>query len=233
MLIRKLHFLAAGLLLTFLAQGQGGGLGGPCTVLGQTPATAFPVCGTLVFKQANVPVCNNHGIPLACNDGASYTDKNPFWYKFTCYTSGTLGFLITPINAEDDYDWQIFDVTGHDPEDVYSNASLFVSGNWSSNPDGTGTSSAGALSVNCAGPRYSNMNAMPALVAGHQYLLLISHFTDSQVGYSLAFSGGTASITDPVQPALKTVDPICDGSHIRVVLNKKVKCSSLETHGSD
>ena len=233
MLIRKLHLLATGLMLTILSQAQIAPLGPPCTVLGQTPATAFPVCGTLVFQQANVPVCNNHNIPLACSDGAAYTDKNPFWYKFTCYTSGTLGFLITPITSSDDYDWQIFDVTGHAPDDVYTNANLFVSGNWSSNPDGTGTSSAGALSINCAGPAYSNMNAMPALIAGHQYLLLVSHFTNSQSGYSLSFAGGTASITDPLQPALQSVDPICDGSHIRVVLNKKMKCSSLETHGSD
>ncbi|HTI09694.1 MAG TPA: gliding motility-associated C-terminal domain-containing protein [Puia sp.] len=204
-----------------------------CTTLGQTPVTAFPVCGTSVFKQDNVPTCTNGNIPLDCHDGAQYSDKNPFWYKFTCFAGGTLGFLITPNTSSDDYDWQLFDVTGHDPSEVYTNTALFVSGNWSSNPAGTGTTANGNGNINCAGPTYSNKNIMPTLIVGHQYLLLVSHFTNSQSGYSLSFGGGTASITDSVPPGLKSIRPICDGSRIEVVLNKKMKCSSLAADGSD
>ena len=41
---------------------------------------------------------------------------------------------------------------------------------------------------------------MPDIIEGHQYLLLISHFSgDNQSGYALSFSGGTGSITDPVK----------------------------------
>ena len=75
-----------------------------CTTLGQTPATAFPVCGGTVFHQDSVPVCTNGGIPTHCNDGDPYADTNPYWYKFTCFVSGTLGLLITPNNSGDDYD---------------------------------------------------------------------------------------------------------------------------------
>ncbi|MES1216821.1 MAG: PKD domain-containing protein, partial [Bacteroidota bacterium] len=79
-----------------------------CTTLGQTPATAFPVCGTDVFSQTSVPACSNHTIPTYClNDGNIYWDLNPFWYKFTCFESGTLGFQIKPTNNSDDYDWQL------------------------------------------------------------------------------------------------------------------------------
>ncbi len=102
-----------------------------CTALGQNPGTAFPVCGTSVFSQSVVPVCGIHTIPVACNDGASYMDKNPFWYKFTCFTSGTLGFVITPNDLGVDYDWQLFDITGHNPDEVYTNTALFVGANWS------------------------------------------------------------------------------------------------------
>src|SRR6516164_1142666 len=91
---------------------------GGCTVLGQTPATAFPVCGTSVFHQDQVPICTNGYIPVNCHDGALYSDKNPFWYRFTCFVSGTLGFQITPKTLSDDYDWQLFDITGHDPSEV-------------------------------------------------------------------------------------------------------------------
>ena len=100
-----------------------------CTALGQNPTTAFPVCGTDTFSQNTVPICGVKPIPVPCNDGANYYDKNPFWYKFTCFQAGTLGFVVTPTNLEDDYDWQLFDVTGHDPNDVYLQPSLFIVGN--------------------------------------------------------------------------------------------------------
>src|ERR1700754_349142 len=107
-------------IVTPYAKGQG------CS-LGQTPPTAFPVCGTAVFKQATVPACAGNTIPVPGCGNAVYADINAYYYKFTCFTSGTLGFLIKPNTGSDDYDWQIFDVTGHDPNQIYSDASLFVS----------------------------------------------------------------------------------------------------------
>lgn len=202
--------------------------------IGQTPSTAFPVCGTAVFEQADVPACSGKTIPVPSCTNATFEDINPYYYKFTCFTSGTLGFTITPNTLSDDYDWQIFDVTGRDPNEIYSDASLFVSGNWSGNSGATGTANNNNGSANCAGYSYPTTNSLPSLVQGHDYLLMVSHFTSSnQSGYSLTFTGGTASITDSVPPGLKSVQPVCDGSTIRIVLNKKMKCSSLEADGSD
>src|SRR6187455_2689773 len=111
-----------------------------CTTLGQTPQTAFPVCGLDTFHQQIVPNCGNIPVPVpGCND-ITYTDLNPFWYKFTCYQTGTLGFLINPVDQNDDYDWQLFDITGRNPNDVYTDRSLFVAANWSGNTGKTGAS---------------------------------------------------------------------------------------------
>lgn len=227
MIVKKL-LIFWGLLLFF----SDGLTAQDCTVLGQNPETAFPVCGVAAFKQDNVPLCGIRQVPVpGC--GAGYTDVNPFWYKFTCFSGGTLGFLITPNTLSDDYDWQIFDVTGHAPGDVFTNTSLFVSGNWSAVPGVTGASSGNQGSVNCGGYAYPNMNSYPVLVKGHNYLLLISHFTPTQSGYSLAFGGGTASITDPTPPALVSAQAGCDGHEVLVALNKKMKCGSLTANGSD
>src|SRR5271154_5542538 len=98
-----------------------------CSTIGQTPLTAFPVCGVDTFSQDSVPQCVNNNVP-ASNCGY-YPDVNPFWYEFTCFKSGTLGFLITPNNLGDDYDWELFDITGHNPIDVYTDPSLFVVAN--------------------------------------------------------------------------------------------------------
>lgn len=209
-----------------------------CTSLGQTPSTAFPVCGTDVFHQTTVPICNtaNLYVPGCGNDGAAYSDKNPYWYKFTCYKSGSLGFLIKPTNQGDDYDWQLYDITGNDPNDVFTNRSLVVTANWAGTYGNTGASSAGVNFIQCASDpadKKNSFSTMPQLVAGHTYLLLVSHFTNSQSGYDLSFGGGTAVITDTTLPRLKSAEASCGGNVIRVKLSKKIRCQSLTPTGSE
>lgn len=208
----------------------------PCTNLGQNPGTAFPVCGTSTFMQQTVPACGGRLIPVpGCeNDNAAYGDLNPFWYKFTCFTSGTLGFTITPLTDSDDYDWQLFDITGHNAADVYTNRSLYVASNWSARPGATGTAANAGSFTNCAGFDFPNKSKMPTLIEGHQYLLLVSHFTiTNQSGYKLNFAGGTANITDPKVPHVQNARAYCDGTNLIVKLNKKMRCNSLAADGSD
>lgn len=234
--VKKLLLIALTVLSIQMARAQS-----PCTTLGQTPATAFPVCGSSVFTQSSVPPCVNGTVTAPCASGTGniYQDLNPYWYKFTCFASGTLGFLIVPNNSSDDYDWQLFDVTNHSPADVYTNSNLLVACNWSGLTGTTGTSATAASLTECGSTNNFNppiYSKMPNLIQGHNYLLLISHFSgDSQSGYALSFAGhgGTASITDSVPPGLKSIRPICDGSRIELVLNKKMKCSSLAADGSD
>lgn len=205
-----------------------------CTNLGQNPSTAFPVCGSAVFSQSNVAICGIKDIPTPCAGANSiFQDKNPYWYKFTCFADGTLGFLITPNNLNDDYDWQLFDVTGHNPDDVYTDNSLFVACNWSGEPGKTGSSSAGNSLKNCEGTGVPLFSKMPDLFKGHNYLLLVSHFTNSQSGYKLEFAGGTASITDTTLPRLKQAEATCNGLRLGIKLNKKMKCASLTANGSE
>ncbi len=207
----------------------------PCTTLGQTPSTAFPVCGTDVFTQNTVPICSNRNIPNNC---AAYSnlifDKNPYWYKFTCYVSGTLGFVITPNNIGDDYDWEIFDITGHNPNDVYNDKSLIVTYNWSGRTGLTGAASGSGTGLfNCVGNSFPQFNDMATLIQGHNYLLIVSHFDNSQSGYHLSFGGGTASLVDPIPPKFKSASINCDGTIISLNLTKKIKCTSIASDGSD
>ncbi len=205
-----------------------------CTTLGQTPSTAFPVCGVDTFIQQTVPQCVNHNVP-ASNCG-SYPDTNPFWYQFTCYISGTLGFLITPNDLNDDYDWELFDITGHSPNDIYTDAALFVVANWCGTYGVTGTSASATVPIECASDPtagVSTFSKMPTLKQGHIYLLLVSHYTPSQSGYQLTFGGGTGSITDPNIPALKSAAIVCGQPEIVIKLSKQVRCNTLASDGSD
>lgn len=206
-----------------------------CTVLGQTPSTAFPVCGTTILTQTVIPNCAGKTIPVpGCPDPlGTYADIRPFWYKFTCFKGGTLGFLIQPNSNADDYDWQIFDITGKNPDEVYTNSSLFVSCNWSSNGPQTGANATGTRLNNCQGPSTSNISSMPTLIQGHNYLMLVSNFSQSQAGYKLSFGGGTSSITDTVTPKFLFASVACTGQTVGIKLNKQMKCRSLSSTGSD
>jgi gliding motility-associated-like protein len=212
----------------------------PCTTLGQTPSTAFPVCGTTAFVQNTVPICSTNDILVpGCSGGpggAQYMNKNPFFYKFTCYVGGTLGFVITPLAANEDYDWQLYDITNRNPNDIFTDITMVVTGNWSGTYGPTGASATGVNYINCASVPTDNeptFAAMPTLILGHEYLLMISHFTDTQSGYSLTFGGGTGAITDPKMPHMATVKPDCDGTKVTLKLNKKVKCSSITPGGTE
>ena len=211
-----------------------------CTTPGQTPSTAFPVCGTTTFIQTTVPVCSTNDLFVpGCSNGtggAAYQNKNPFFYKFTCYVSGTLGFRITPSADFEDYDWQLYDITGQNPNAIFTNNSLVVTGNWSGTYGPTGASASGVNYINCASVPTNNeptFAQMPMLIAGHEYLLMISHFTDTQSGYSLSFGGGTAVITDPKIPGMISVTPDCNGQVLTLKLNKDIRCNSLSANGSE
>lgn len=205
-----------------------------CTQLGQTPQSAFPICGTRALKQASVPLCDGRPIPLpSCNDHADYEDVNPYWYKFTCYEGGTLGFTITPNDLQDDYDWQLFDVTGKAPVLVYSDASLQVAGNWSAIAGTTGASTEGTRLMACSGYSEPKWSSMPTLQKDHQYLLMISHFTQTQSGYVLSFGGGTANITDPLAGAFLRAEYHCMDNRVTVKLNKKFQCKTMAADGHE
>ncbi len=213
--------------------------GQACSTLGQSPTTAFPVCGTTTFVQETVPICDGGDlfVPGCSGDNADYSNRNPFWYKFTCYTSGTLGFLITPNDLTDDYDWQLYDITGLNPNDIFTNHNIIVSGNWSGSSGTTGASATGVDFIQCASnpavevkPTFAKM---PNLIAGHEYLLLVSHFTNTQSGYTLSFSGGSAVITDPNEPHLQSAAPDCDGKKVVVKINKRMRCNSVTAAGSE
>ena len=205
----------------------------PCNAPGQNPSTAFPVCGTSTFTQSSVPICGGNVVPSPTCNTYPLTDVNPFWYKFTCFQSGTLGFKITPHTNSEDYDWQLFDVTGQSPGAVYTNVNLVVACNWSGESGTTGASSAGTNVFVCEGYGKPLWSKMPIITQGHEYLLLVSHFTQTQSGYDLSFGGGTAVITDSTPPRLRSAESSCGGNIIRIKLNKKMKCNSVAANGSD
>ena len=214
----------------------------PCSLPGMTPDKAIPVCGTSVFHQNLVTNCDGPNVAqTGCAIGI--TSSSSFWYKFTCYQTGTLGFLISGISSTDDYDWVLFDITGRSPNDVFSNPALAISINLYGAGSGpapfpespTGCRAGATGNVHCEGSANGNtpFNAMPTITVGHEYLLMVTNWTRSTTGYDLSFTGGSASITDPKEPHLLNAKAACDGTSITIKTNKRMKCNSLSANGSE
>jgi gliding motility-associated-like protein len=201
---------------------------------GQLAATSFPVCGQDTFKQSALPNGFNSSISIPGCD--PYIELNPFYYRFTCYTAGTLGFVIIPNLLSDNYDWIFFDITGVLPSTIFIDPTLIVTGNRSANPGKTGSSNDGTNNNNCAPGTVDNISTftkMPKLLKGHEYLLLVTHPSGTQSGYSLVFTGGTAVINDPVLPDFLSVLVSCDKKTLTVGITKFILCSSVASDGSD
>jgi gliding motility-associated-like protein len=172
-------------------------------------------------------------------DGVVYRDFNPYYYQFTCYQPGKLCFTITPQVLSDDYDWQLFDITGKNPMLIYTDPSLIVAGNWSGVYGVTGASLTAPNTNECASSPTSSISTfsrVPDLIQGHVYLLMVSHYTPGdQSGYNLNLSapGGTAVITDPLMPAIQKASVVCSNQQIGLKINKPIQCSSIASNGSD
>lgn len=204
----------------------------PCFGPGRTASTAEAVCGSLVFHQTNLSNCTGQNIPNpTAGCGNIVTSSNSAWYKFHCYQTGTLGFLLTPLGGGDDYDWEVMDVTGRNPDDVFL-TELRVSLNLSGVTGPTGCTATGALDVHCAGgPNGSQFNQMPTITVGHDYLLMVNNWSQSGLGYDISFSG-TAVLTSGVAPTITSATmPGCDATKLKVVFSEDILCSS--TDGSE
>lgn len=202
-----------------------------CTGTGNTPSSAFLLCGSEPIKRSTVPACGNITVPVPCN--GTFQNTNPTWFKVNCYTSGTLGFVITPDDLTDNFDWQLFDITNRNDEDVYTDASLFIACNWSPEPGETGASADGVQPTICTEAGADRFSTMPQLQQGREYMLLISKRSSSAGGFAIQVSGGSASITDPEEPLLTSVTPSCNGAQVTVLLNKRMLCSSISPSGSE
>ena len=210
----------------------------PCKDYGTIPDKAIPVCGSKVFLQKMVTDCFGPDInPLEC-PGAPFPSGRSYWYKFKCFQAGTLGFLLSPRSDNPpmpppptDYDFIVFDITGHNPNDVLTDHSLVLTLNGTGTVGTTGCGPTGSSLIECYTTPGILINKMPDLIAGHNYLLMVTNYTNNAAGYDLIFQDGTAIISDGVPPAIDHVNGGC--SKVNVVFTTDIKCSSVTSTGSE
>jgi hypothetical protein len=205
---------------------------------------AIPVCQA-VYSTTNsytghgnvYPEIHDNSVCPLCMDG----EKNDVFYIITVQTNGILRFSLTPNNGNNDYDWSMFNMTNAECGDIYTNATaLQVSCNsyGATGYNGpTGISSFLGNNLNCNGPGTASgppYNKDIIVHAGETYVLNISNWSSTnQSGYTLDFSGSSASIFDNVPPAIDSVQQeiSCAGaSDLYIRFSENVKCSDVYNH---
>lgn len=203
---------------------------------------AIPVCQT-VYSEDKSPTGDGN-YPNEINTGISCTagELNSIWYLFTVQEDGELGFLITPNDINDDYDWALFNITNASCADIRNSQSLMVSCNAAGGGSCNGlTGATGASSWDIQGAGCSavfpdindgrtSFNDKIPMRAGNTYVLMVSNWSGSQNGYTIDFSESTGlGILDESRPEIENVSfpDDCGESHIEVSFSENIDCSTI------
>lgn len=167
-----------------------------------------------------------------CNNSA---EVSSVWYQFTVQQDGLLSFVLTPNTAMDDYDWGLFDITtggcaGIQPFGTSPEVSCNSYGSFTMNgPTGISTALGGTGNSNgpgdLSGPPF---NADLPVLAGTTYALVVMNWTNSLDGYSIDFSGSTASLYDEIPPTPGTLEADCALSEFELTFSEPVLTSTVQ-----
>ena len=220
-------------------------------VFAQTPTTqdclgAISICTETYSETVSASGAGNYPNEIngtsqggiCCMDAES----NSTWYTFTVSESGLFGFVLTPNNITDDYDWALFDITNGSCADIYNDPSMQVSCNAAGGGSCNGVTGADGLSTynnqgaGCNSPfpnQNSGSNAHNAFISvqqGNTYALVVSNWTGSTFGYSIDFGvSSNIGIIDNIAPEVTDVIPLgdCGGSTLEITFSEYILCNTI------
>lgn len=207
---------------------------------------AIPICQQIYTESQSPDGIGNYD-EIHGNGTCTSTETNSIWYTFTVNQTGDFGFVITPNNPSDDYDWWMFDITNTGCEGINTNpitSSCNVSGGntfFGRSCDGpTGADGSSNYRIQGAGCGNNPPNAeygrtpfndLVTVRQGNTYVLCVSNWTGSTFGYSIDFGlSGNIGILDEIKPEVAEIIPpdACDESQIELVFSENIQCSTID-----
>jgi gliding motility-associated-like protein len=217
------------------------------TLHGQVPTIqdclgAIPVCQQIYVENLSPSGDGNYNNEINTFISCTAGELNSIWYTFTVDQTGDFGFVITPNDPDDDYDWALFNLTNATCADIADNPDLVVSCNAAGGigcHGPTGATGATAFPIQGAGCNtfppnedlgFSPLNDLVPVQAGNTYVLMVSNWSGSPNGYTIDFGlGGDIGILDEEQPELSNVltPSSCDEDIIEVEFNEFIQCATI------
>lgn len=194
---------------------------------------AIPVCKAVYFQRESY---KGFGSISEINHKYScMAEYNSVWYMFSISRPGDLEFSIIPYQSWDDYDFALFNLTGHACDEIFNNDSMEVRCNFS-HPDVSATTETGLKygydndKESAAGPSFCRPLSVEA---GETYVLMISNFSTTNYGYTLNLSLGSADINDVPPPEISFDGISADSMSILVRFSHPVFCNSIAPEGKN
>ncbi len=204
---------------------------------------AIPVCQQIYME--DISAIGSGNFTNEINTGISCTagELNSIWYIFTANEDGELGFVITPNNLNDDYDWSLYDLTDATCGEIFTNPNLQVSCNAAGGGSCHGpTGATGATNFDEQGAGcdvnppnqfsgFTPFNDLVPMQAGNTYALMVSNWTGSTNGYTIDFGLSTGlGIIDETLPELgDIITPTqCNENTIEIEFSEFIQCSTID-----
>ncbi len=211
------------------------------TIQAQVPTVqdclgAIPVCQQIYSEDQSLSGNGNYQNEINTSISCTAGEISSTWYTFTVNNSGDFGFLITPNNINDDYDWALFNLTNAPCDAIGNDPSIVESCNAAGGGNCNGlTGATGATNETNQGGGCSNgnspLNALIPVVQGNTYVLMVSNWSESPFGYELDFGlSGDIGIFDEIDPSLDEieVDDICNISSFDIEFSEYIQCNSID-----
>lgn len=186
---------------------------------------AIPVCQEIYVQNSSFSGVGN--IPDEISTGClADGENNDVWYIFQVSNSGSLNFIISPVNPADDYDWAVYNLTNKSCDDL-NDPGVLVSCSFSGTPGVTGPN--GFTGQTSAGEFDSPYNNVIPVSQGETYLINISNWSSTNDGYVLNFSNSTANIVDTDLPSLSLITgDYCGSTSLNLSFSERLKCSTID-----
>lgn len=150
------------------------------------------------------------------------SETNSAWFTWTCATSGSLTFTLTPTNETDDLDFVVYEL----PNGIHNctgkiDLRCMASGDFTypsicMGPTGLAETAADLVEpAGCnEGPPQNNFIAPVDMIAGRTYALIVNNFTSTGNGFSVEF-GGTGTFLGPTADFTSVpTDTMCIGGDV-------------------
>lgn len=215
----------------------------------QDACGALTLCNNEFFTPFSYTGPGSNAFEVDNNGGFNQRlENNSVWFRLKVATAGNIVFTITPVNPLEDYDFTVVNATGLKcpySTSKLADAIIRFNGNCNGNCSEAPIYPEGKIGLNYVSTDLTTeegINGKPFLKfieakAGDEYLVLVDNFSGSPAGFSLNFSGSTATFEQP-ESGVDNVTPICAAGDdyfttMQVKLKSPVLCSSLASDGSD
>lgn len=195
---------------------------------------AIRLCGThaMIGQSYNGYGITNMELPSSiCLETG---ENNSVWITFVVDSPGRLCFQIIPKSAVDDYDFALFDLTGHACADIATEVAPVVRCNYAiGQGETTGVDTFGTRTTTNA---CCDQILLPLQVTtGQQFALLINNFTTGGNGFTLDFKRSTCTFAGDSNNLhiIGIVNNIPASNSLVVEFSGYLDCSSIDTNGGN